>query len=121
VAKTVMIVDDSPTLRHVVSTALNSGGYETVGAVDGLDAIEKLSRGEVNLIICDVNMPNMDGITFVREIRKMREHRFVPILMLTTENKPHKREECRKAGARAWIVKPFKSEQILAAVQKLIH
>lgn len=120
-AKSIMIIDDSPTLRHVVSTALRDMGYETVEAVDGADAIDKLGGQSLSLIICDVNMPNMDGLTFLREVKQMKEYRFVPILMLTTEAQPGKRQEAREAGARAWIVKPFRIDQLTSAVQKLIR
>ena len=117
--KKVMIVDDSRTLRHMVNTTLNGAGYATVNAVDGLEAMEKLSEGKVNLIICDINMPNMDGLTFLREIKKRKEYKFIPVIMLTTESQAAKRDEAREAGATAWIIKPFTSEQILKAVDKL--
>jgi two-component system chemotaxis response regulator CheY len=114
-----MIIDDSRTLRHVVSVTLNKAGYETIDAVDGIDGLEKLARQEVNMIICDVNMPNMDGITFLKKIKRHKEHGSLPILMLTTESQAARREEARKAGATAWIIKPFTPEQILKAVDNL--
>jgi len=105
----------------VVGLILSDAGYGTVEAVDGIDALKKITEGSVHMIIRDVNMPNMDGITFVREIKKQKKHKPRHVLMLNTENRPHKREECREAGATAWIVKPFRPDQILNAVQKLMH
>lgn len=119
-AKSILVIDDSPTLRQVVSVTLNKAGYDTVEAVDGQDALGKLAQGKVHLIICDVNMPNMDGITFVKEAKKKQELKFIPIVMLTTESQAYRKQEGRDAGAKAWIVKPFKPEQILSAVEKLI-
>jgi two-component system chemotaxis response regulator CheY len=119
-AKTIMIIDDSATLRQVVTATLRKAGYESLEAVDGQDALDKLTGQKVHLIICDVNMPNMDGITFVREIKKRPEYKFVPILMLTTESQEAKKQEGKAAGAKAWIVKPFRPEQMLSAVEKLI-
>ena len=119
-AKTIMIVDDSASLREVVTIALESGGYEVVQAVDGADALAKLEGGRVNLVICDVNMPVMDGITFVKEARKLDRYRFMPILMLTTESRESRKEEGQRAGAKAWVVKPFRPDQILNAVAKLM-
>lgn len=119
-AKTVMIIDDSATLRQVVSLTLAKAGYETIQASDGRDALQKVVGQKIHLIICDINMPNMDGISFLKEIKKDPEHKFTPIIMLTTESQEAKKQEGRAAGAKAWIVKPFKPDQMLAAVQKLI-
>ena len=120
-AKTVMIIDDSSTLRQVVKVTLDKAGYETVEAVDGLDALEQLKDNRMNLIICDVNMPNMDGISFVKELKKDPDNKFTPVLMLTTESQVKKIQEARIAGAKAWIIKPFKPEQVLSAIEKLIR
>ncbi|MBZ0093495.1 MAG: response regulator [Burkholderiales bacterium] len=119
-AKTVLIVDDSASLRQVVSIALKSGGYEVLEACDGKDALTKLNGDKIHLIISDVNMPNMDGITFVREAKKLPNYKFTPIIMLTTESQEGKKQEGQAAGAKAWIVKPFQPEQMLSAVSKLI-
>lgn len=118
--KTIMIVDDSSSLRQVVSIALKGAGYETLEACDGRDALGKLAGRKVNLIISDVNMPNMDGIAFVKEVKKSPEHRFTPIIMLTTEAQEGKKQEGQAAGAKAWVVKPFQPAQMLAAVAKLV-
>ena len=118
-SKTIMVVDDSASLRQVVSIALKGAGYDVIEGCDGKDAISKLSGKKVNLIISDVNMPNMDGITMVKEVKKLPEHRFTPIIMLTTESQEDKKREGQAAGAKAWVVKPFKPDQILQAVAKL--
>ena len=118
-AKTIMVVDDSSSLRQVVSLALKSAGYDVFEAADGKDALSKLTGQKVHLVVSDVNMPNMDGITFVREMRKLPAYRFTPVIMLTTENQEAKKAEGQAAGAKAWMVKPFKPEQMLMAVSKL--
>jgi two-component system chemotaxis response regulator CheY len=118
-AKTIMVVDDSMSIRQVVSLALKQAGYDVIEGVDGRDALAKLTGQKVNLIISDVNMPNMDGITFVRELKARPAYKFTPVLMLTTESQEDKKEQGKAAGARAWMVKPFKPEALLAAVQKL--
>jgi two-component system chemotaxis response regulator CheY len=117
--KTIMIVDDSASIRTVVGIALRGEGYTVIEAKDGQDAINKLTGQKVNLIISDVNMPIMDGITFVKHVKQMAAYRFTPIIMLTTESDESKKREGQAAGARAWVVKPFKPEQMLAAVQRL--
>lgn len=119
-AKTIMIVDDSASLRQVVSIALKGAGYDVVEACDGKDALSKLNGDKINLIISDVNMPNMDGITFVKEAKKLASYKFIPIIMLTTESQEGKKAEGQAAGAKAWVVKPFKPEQMLNAVSKLV-
>ena len=117
--KTIMVVDDSASMRQVVSIALKSQGYAVIEGKDGQDALSKLAGQKVHLIISDVNMPVMDGITFVKEVKQMPNYRFTPIIMLTTESEESKKREGQAAGAKAWVVKPFKSEQLLNAVQKL--
>ncbi|MGE3773349.1 MAG: response regulator [Gammaproteobacteria bacterium] len=119
-AKTILVVDDSASLRQVVSIALKGGGYDVIEACDGKDALGKLNGRKVNLIISDVNMPVMDGITFVKEVKQLPTHKFTPIIMLTTESQEAKKQEGQAAGAKAWVVKPFKPEQMLAAVSKLV-
>ncbi|KQV78596.1 two-component system response regulator [Massilia sp. Root351] len=118
-AKTIMVVDDSASLRQVVGIALKSAGYDVIEAADGQIALSKLGEKKVNLIVCDVNMPNMDGITFVRELKQQASHKFTPVIMLTTESQEAKKREGQAAGAKAWVVKPFKPEVLLGAVQKL--
>ncbi|HNV55230.1 MAG TPA: response regulator [Pseudomonadales bacterium] len=119
-AKNIMIVDDSASLRQVVGIALKGAGYEVVEACDGKDALTKLDGRKIHLIISDVNMPNMDGITFVKEAKKLPSYRFTPVIMLTTESQEGKKAEGQAAGAKAWVVKPFQPAQMLQAVSKLI-
>jgi two-component system chemotaxis response regulator CheY len=120
VSKTILIVDDSPSVRQVVGIALKGAGYDVIEGCDGKDALTKLDGRKIHLIISDVNMPNMDGITFVKEVKKLGTYKFVPIIMLTTESQESKKSEGQAAGAKAWVVKPFQPAQMLAAVSKLI-
>lgn len=119
-AKKILIVDDSPSLREVVSIALKGAGYDVVQAADGKEALEQLDGSRIHLAICDVNMPVMDGIAFVKEAKKRSQYRFMPIIMLTTESRESRKLEGQAAGAKAWVVKPFRPEQMLHAVSKLI-
>jgi two-component system chemotaxis response regulator CheY len=120
VSKTILIVDDSASLRQVVSIALKGAGYSVIEACDGRDALTKLNGQKIHLIISDVNMPNMDGITFVTEAKKLPAYKFTPVIMLTTEAGEAKKQAGQAAGAKAWVVKPFQPPQMLAAVSKLI-
>ncbi len=117
---TILVIDDSTSLRQVVNIALKGAGYSVIEACDGKDALSKLDGRKINLIISDVNMPNMDGITFLKEARKLPAYKFTPVIMLTTEAGEEKKKEGQAAGARAWVVKPFKPEQMLSAVSKLV-
>ena len=119
-AKKILVIDDSASLREVVSIALQRAGYEVVQAADGKQALDKLDGSRIHLAICDVNMPVMDGISFVKEVKKRQEYRFMPIIMLTTESRESRKQEGQMAGAKAWVVKPFRPEQMLHAVAKLI-
>lgn len=117
--KKILIVDDSASIRQVVAIALRGAGYEVIDACDGKDALTKLNGDKINLIISDVNMPNMDGITFLKEVKKNPRYKFTPVIMLTTEAGQEKMAEGRAAGAKAWVVKPFQPPQMLDAVAKL--
>jgi len=119
-AKTIMVVDDSASLRQVVSIALKGAGYDTIEACDGKDALSKLNGAKIHLIISDVNMPNMDGITFLKELKQLPNHKFTPVIMLTTESQEGKKAEGQAAGAKAWVIKPFQPQTMLTAVAKLI-
>lgn len=119
-AKTIMIVDDSASIRQVVSLTLKGAGFDVIDAVDGADALGKLNGVKIHLLITDVNMPNMDGITLVREAKKLPAYKFTPMMMLTTEASDEKKQAGRAAGAKAWLVKPFQPPMLLAAVSKLI-
>lgn len=118
--KLIMVIDDSVSLREVVGISLRTAGYDVIEACDGRDALSKLNGRKVQLMICDVNMPVMDGISFVKEVKRLPNHRFVPIIMLTTESRESRKVEGQLAGAKAWVVKPFRPEQMLRAVSKLI-
>ncbi len=108
-------------MRQMVGLTLQSAGHEVVSAVDGVDGLAKANSGiPVDLVITDVNMPNMDGITLVRELRRLPQYRGVPLLMLTTEGSAEKKQEGRAAGATGWIVKPFDPDRLLATVQKVL-
>jgi two-component system chemotaxis response regulator CheY len=119
-AKTIMIIDDSVSIRHVVSIALKGAGYDVIEASDGKDALSKLNGVKINLIITDVNMPNMDGITFVQEAKKLAAYKFTPMMMLTTEVDDAKKQAGKAAGAKAWLTKPFQTPTLLDAVSKLV-
>lgn len=118
-SKTIMVVDDSSSIRQVVSIALKGAGYEVIEACDGKDALTKLQGQKIHLIVSDVNMPNMDGISLVKEVKKHPQYKFTPIMMLTTESGSAKKEEGKAAGAKAWLVKPFQPPALLSAVSKL--
>lgn len=118
-AKTIMVVDDSSSMRRVVGIALKGAGYDVLEGCDGKDALSKLNGQKVHLIISDVNMPVMDGITFLKSVKQMPAYKFTPVIMLTTESEDSKKREGQAAGARAWVVKPFQPDQLLGAVQRL--
>jgi len=120
-AKTILFVEDSASVRQVMTSTLNREGYDVIVACDGRDALSKLSGGKIHLIISDVNMPNMDGLTFVKTAKQLPAYKFTPIIMLTTETQQEKMNEGKAAGVKAWIVKPFQPAQLLAAVAQLIQ
>lgn len=119
-AKTILVVDDSGSVRTVVGIALRGAGYEVVEASDGLDGMKRLDGRKLHLIISDVNMPGMDGLSFLREVKKHPQYRFTPVMMLTTEAGEDKKLIGKTEGAKAWMTKPFQPEQMLNAVQKLV-
>ena len=118
--KIVMTVDDSASIRQMVSFTLQQAGYGVLEAVDGQDALAKIGRAAVNMVITDLNMPNMDGISLIRNLRKNPECKFIPIILLTTESQAEKKQEGKAAGATGWIVKPFNPERLLAVVKKVL-
>jgi len=117
---TILVVDDSASLRQVVSIALKGAGYTVIEACDGKDGLSNLNGQKINLIVSDVNMPNMDGISMLKEVKAMPAYKFTPVIMLTTEAGEDMKKQGQAAGAKAWVVKPFKPEQMLAAVSKLV-
>jgi two-component system chemotaxis response regulator CheY len=118
--KVIMTVDNSSSIRQMVSFTLKSAGYSVIEAIDGKDALTKLNRIPVNMIITDLNMPNLDGINLIKSVRATSNYRFVPIIMLTTESQISKKQEGKAAGATGWIVKPFKPKQLLAVIKKVL-
>jgi two-component system chemotaxis response regulator CheY len=120
IAKCILIVDDSETVRQVLKLALGNAGYQVVEAEDGFDALAKLSVAQIDMLITDLNMPNMDGLELIKKVREEGKHRFTPIVMLTTESSEEKKKAGREAGASGWIVKPFKPEQLLKVVKMVL-
>lgn len=118
-AKKVMTVDDSRTMRDMVSYTLKSAGFEVLEAEDGAKALAVLEKTPVDLVITDVNMPNMDGVTLVRRLRALSHFRATPILILTTEGGDDKKSQGRAAGATGWIVKPFAPDKLLKVISKV--
>lgn len=119
-SKTIMTVDDSASVRQMVAFTLKDAGYAVLEAVDGKDALGRLAGAGVDMVITDLNMPNMDGISLIRALREKPEFKFIPIVMLTTESQAEKKMEGKSAGATGWIVKPFKPEQLIAVVKKVL-
>jgi len=119
-SKTFLIVDDSASMRQLIAFTIKDAGYDVLLAENGTDALEKLSRVKIDVVITDLNMPEMDGITFIRELRGRADYKFVPIIMLTTESQEAKKQEGRAAGASGWIVKPFSPSQLMAVVNKFV-
>jgi two-component system chemotaxis response regulator CheY len=118
--KVIMTVDDSASVRQMVSFTLQQAGYEVITAADGKDALAKLNGAALNMVITDLNMPNLDGIGLIRQLRAQPKYKFIPIVMLTTESQNEKKMEGKAAGATGWIVKPFKPEQLVAVVKKVL-
>ncbi len=118
--KWIMTVDDSMSVRQMVSLTLKHEGYEVIEAADGKDAISKLDHIGVNMVITDLNMPNMNGIDLIKWLRSQASYKFIPIIMLTTESQESRKQEGRSAGATGWIIKPFKQEQLLGVVKKVL-
>lgn len=120
-SKTIVVIDDSESIRELVGLTLENAGHTVAKGVDGQDAMRLFDGREVNLVITDLNMPHMDGIGVIREVRKMQGYNTVPILVLTTESQTSKKEEAKAAGATGWIVKPFVADKLLAVVKKVIR
>jgi two-component system chemotaxis response regulator CheY len=116
----ILAVDDSASMRQMVRFTLEGAGYEVIQAVDGVEALDYAKAGNADLVLTDVNMPRMDGITLVRELRGLSHYKGVPILVLTTESGPETKTRGKQAGATGWIVKPFNPEQLLATIQRVL-
>lgn len=120
-AKTIVVIDDSESIRELVGLTLENAGHNVEKGIDGKDALKFFDGREINLVITDLNMPQMDGISVIREVRKMNGYSVVPILVLTTESQSSKKEEAKAAGATGWIVKPFVADKLLEVVKKVIR
>lgn len=117
---TILAVDDSASMRQMVSFTLKGAGYQVVEAVDGVDALNKAKANKFDLILTDVNMPNKDGISLIKDLRALPDYKFTPMLMLTTESGADKKNEGKAAGATGWIVKPFNPDQLLKTIKKVL-
>lgn len=120
-SKTVLAVDDSASMRQLVRFTLDNAGYNVLEAADGHDALQKLTTEPVDFVVTDLNMPNMDGIDLIRQIRANPNHRYLPILMVTTESQADRKVAGKEAGATGWIVKPFHCDQLVALVNRLMR
>lgn len=118
--RTILAVDDSASMRQMVRYTLESAGYKVVQAADGVEALEFARSDTVDLVLTDVNMPRMDGISLVRELRTLHSYKFIPMLVLTTESGQETKQRGKQAGATGWIVKPFNPEQLLATIGRVL-
>ena len=116
----ILAVDDSASMRQMVNFTLKGAGYEVVQAIDGVEALEYARLHSVDLVLTDVNMPRMDGITLVKELRALPTYRYTPMLVLTTESSQDKKMQGKQAGATGWIVKPFNPDQLLATIARVL-
>lgn len=116
----ILAVDDSASMRQMVSYTLKSAGHQVIEAVDGLDAFNKAKSCKLDLVITDVNMPNRDGISLIKDLRALPTYRYTPMLMLTTESNPEKKQQGKAAGATGWLVKPFNPDQLLKTISKVL-
>ena len=116
----ILAVDDSASMRQMVSFTLKGAGYDVVEAIDGVDALSKAKTRKFDCVVTDVNMPNKDGISLIKDLRALPDYKFVPLLMLTTESGMDKKQQGKEAGATGWIVKPFNPDQLLKTIQKVL-
>ena len=117
--KTILTVDDSRMMRQMLLLALQEAGFDVIQAEDGVHGLDVLSSAEPKVIITDINMPRLDGYGFIEAVRRDERHRAIPILVLSTESDPEKKNRARAAGATGWIVKPFKAESLVAAIRRV--
>jgi len=118
--KRIMTVDDSASIRQMVGFTLRNAGYEVLETEDGQEALEVLEREPIDMLITDLNMPNVDGISLIKKVREKAETKFIPIIMLTTESQDDKKNQGREAGATGWIVKPFRPDQLINVITKVL-
>jgi two-component system chemotaxis response regulator CheY len=117
--KTVLVVDDSASVRNVTAPALAAAGYRVLEAEDGLQALDRVRSNPVHLVVCDLNMPKLDGMGFLRQMRKIPAHRFTPLVFMTTESRTERKDEGRASGATAWITKPCPPSKLVDVVKRL--
>ncbi len=117
----ILAVDDSASMRQMVSFTLKGAGFDVIEAVDGKDALTKAQSSQADIVLTDVNMPNMDGIQLIKELRKLPQYKFTPMLLLTTESAESKKAEGKAAGATGWLVKPFNPDQLIATLKKVMN
>lgn len=117
----ILIVDDSESVREMLTYSLEEAGYQIMAGVDGDDALKYCNGDKINLIITDLHMPNLDGISFIKKVRKLHDYQYVPILFLTTESQHSKKLEAKEAGATGWIVKPFDADKLLMIIKKVLR
>ena len=120
-SKTIMTADDSSSVRQMVSFTLKQAGYSVVEAINGNDAISKIKTTPIHMLISDLNMPGMDGLELIKQVRAMPQYKFIPIIMLTTESQADMKQKGKAAGATGWIVKPFQPEQLLSVIKKVLR
>jgi len=120
-SKTILVVDDSESIRLLVTATLENVGYNVIVAVDGVDALQYITGDHLDLIITDLNMPNKDGIELIKNLRAQETYKFTPILLLTTESQADKKREAKEAGATGWIVKPFFQEKLITTIKKVLR
>jgi len=118
--KTILVVDDSTTMRRLIIYSLKAADYEVIEAVDGKDALEKLAKNQVDLLLTDLHMPNMNGLELTKEVRNSAKHKYIPILVLTTESHLSSKEEGKSLGVTGWFVKPFEPELLIKAVKRVL-
>ncbi|PJZ45764.1 response regulator [Leptospira brenneri] len=116
----ILIIDDSAVFRKIISVHLKNASFDLIEAGDGLEGLKQLEGNEVDLIVSDMNMPNMDGISFIKKVKENPKYKFTPIIMLTTESQPEKKQQGLDAGAKAWLTKPFSPEELLDTISKLL-
>lgn len=117
---TILTVDDSPSVRQMVARTLRDAGYKVIEGSDGKEALETLQDQQVDLVLSDLNMPNMDGLSFIRALRRLPDYRFIPVLILTTESSHDLKQKGRASGASGYVVKPFHPEKLLAAIRRVL-
>jgi len=120
-AKTILVVDDSESIREVVGFTLEQEGFQVIRGINGKDALTRFNETLIDMVITDLYMPEMDGLEFIREIRRSEQNKHIPILFLTTETQLQKKEEAKQAGATGWIVKPFIPEKLIVAVRRVLR